>query len=106
MGPTYQIILSSAAQQNLRDIYYYLHDHVSLETAEHVKEGLEAAIARLSQSPEANGLLKGHSSSIVYRRVLKWSYRIIFTIEEKQLIVVVIRVDNQKMSPSSLENLP
>lgn len=106
MGPTYQIILSSAAQQNLRDIYDYLRDHVSFETAEHVKEGLEAAIARLSQSPEANGLLKGHSSSIVYRRILKWSYRIIFTIEEKQLIVVVIRIDNQKMSPSSLENLP
>jgi plasmid stabilization system protein ParE len=106
MGSTYQIILSSAAQQNLRDIYDYLHDHVSFETAEHVKKGLETAIARLSQSPEANGLLKGHSSSIVYRRILKWSYRIIFTIEEKQLIVVVIRVDNQKMIPSNLENLP
>jgi plasmid stabilization system protein ParE len=45
MEPTYQIVLSSGAQQNLRDIYDYLHDHVSLETAEHVKEGLEAAIA-------------------------------------------------------------
>jgi len=106
MGATYQIILSSAAQQNLRDIYDYLYDHASAETAEHVKEGLEAAIARLSQTPEANGLLKGHSSSIVYRRVLKWSYRIIFTIEEKQLIVMVIRVDSQKMNPSSLEDLP
>lgn len=106
MGPTYQIVLSRAAQQHLRDIYDYLYDNVSYETAEHVKDGLESTIAKLSQSPEANGLLRGHSSSIIYRRILKWSYRIIFTIEEEQLIVEVIRVDNQKVNPTSLEDLP
>lgn len=106
MGSTYQIVLSGAAQQNLQDIYNYLYDNVSYETAEYVKDGLEAAIAKLSQLPEANGLLRGHSSSIVYRRTLKWSYRIIFTIEEEQLIVEVIRVDNQKMNPTGLEDLP
>lgn len=106
MGPTYQIILSSGAQQNLRDIYNYLYNHASPETAEHVKNGLEEAIAKLSHVPEANGLLKGHSSNTVYRRILKWSYRIIFTIEEEQLVVAVIRVDNQKVTPSSLKDLP
>jgi len=106
MGPSYQIVLSSTAQANLRDIYDYLHDHVSFETAEHVKDGLEAEIAKLSQSPEANGLLQGHSSKTVYRRVLKWSYRIIFTVEEKQLVVEIIRVDSQKTNPANLEDLP
>lgn len=106
MGPTYQIILSKAAIKNLRDIYEYLYDNVSFETAEYVKEGLEAEIAKLAQSPEANGLLQGHNSAVVYRRVLKWSYRIIFTVEEEQLVVEIIRVDNQKMNPANLENLP
>jgi plasmid stabilization system protein ParE len=106
MGPTYQIVLSTTAQDNLRDIYDYLYDHVSFETAEHVKDGLEAEIAKLSQSPEANGLLQGHNSKTVYRRVLKWSYRIIFSIEEQQLTVEIIRVDSQKMNPVSLEDLP
>jgi plasmid stabilization system protein ParE len=106
MGPTYQIVLSTTAQDNLRDIYDYLYDHVSFDTAEHVKDGLEAEIAKLSQSPEANGLLQGHNSTTVYRRVLKWSYRIIFTVEEQQLTVEIIRVDSQKANPASLEDLP
>jgi mRNA-degrading endonuclease RelE of RelBE toxin-antitoxin system len=38
--------------------------------------------------------------------VLKWSYRIIFTVEEKQLVVEIIRVDGQKTNPASLEDLP
>ena len=106
MGPTYQIVLSNAAQKNLRDIYDYLSEYVSFDTAEHVKEGLENEIAKLSQSPEANGLLRGHHSTTVYRRILKWSYRIIFSIEEEKLIVEVVRVDSQKANPASLKNLP
>ena len=106
MGPTYKIVLSNAAQRNPRDIYDFLHEWVSYDTAEHVRKGLEAAIASLAQSPEANGLLRGHSSKNVYRRILKWSYRIIFSIEKTQLIVEVIRVDHQRSNPINLSDLP
>lgn len=46
------------------------------------------------------------TSNTVYRRVLKWSYRIIFTIEEEELRVLVVRVDHEKSDPVKLQDLP
>ena len=48
MGPTYQVVLCNAAQDDLRRIYDYLYDNVSYETAERVRDGLEAEIASLT----------------------------------------------------------
>jgi mRNA-degrading endonuclease RelE of RelBE toxin-antitoxin system len=56
--------------------------------------------------PESRGLLQDATSNTVYRRVLKWSYRIIFTIEEEELRVLVVRVDHEKSDPVKLQDLP
>lgn len=106
MGPTYQVVLSKGAQQDLLTIYDYLFENVSYETAEYVKAGLEAEIEALAQAPSSRGLLRGHKSTVAYRRVLKWSYRIIFSIEENQLMVEVVTIDSTRMNPSKLEDLP
>ena len=76
------------------------------ETAERVREGLELEITKLSESPESRGLLQGHNSKISYRRVLKWSYRIIFSIAQQQAVVEVVRVDHSRMDPANLKDLP
>lgn len=106
MGPTYQVVLSKGAQRDLRSIYDYLLVNVSYETAERVREGLELEIAKLSELPESRGLLQGHNSKIAYRRVLKWSYRIIFSIAEQQAVVEVVRVDYSRMDPVNMKDLP
>ena len=55
--------------------------------------------------PESRGLLRGTTSKTVYRRVMKWSYRIIFTIKEEELKVLVVRIDHAKSDPDKLEEL-
>jgi plasmid stabilization system protein ParE len=106
MGPTYKVVLSKGAQRDLRRIYDYLLEHVSYETAERVREGLESELTKLSKAPESRGLLRGHNSKIAYRRVMKWSYRIIFSIAEQELIVEVVRVDHSSADPARLSELP
>lgn len=106
MGPTYQVVLTTRAQNGIRKIYDYLIENASYDTAESVKLGIEEEIVKLSQAPDSRGLLKGHKSQTVYRRVLKWSYRIIFTIEENELSVLVVRIDHSKSNPAELESLP
>ncbi|NET38245.1 MAG: type II toxin-antitoxin system RelE/ParE family toxin [Cyanothece sp. SIO1E1] len=42
---------------------------------------------------------------ITYRRVLKWSYRIIYTIEEEDLLVIVVEIDHSNRNPVELEKI-
>ena len=56
--------------------------------------------------PERNGLLNGVDNlAITYRRVLKWSYRIIYTIEEEELTVIVVEIDHSRRNPKELEQI-
>ena len=106
MGQTYQVVLTPGAQADIKSIYDYLLENVSYQTAERVKAGIEEEIVKLAQMPESRGLLRGTTSNTVYRRVLKWSYRIIFTIEEEELRVLVVRIDHEKSDPNRLKDLP
>lgn len=106
MGTIYKVILTPKAQADIQDIFNYLWDNVSLESANYVKDGIATEIAGLSEMPESKGLLRLTKSKMVYRRVLKWSYRIIFTIEEEKSQVVVVRVDHSKRNPEHLKDLP
>ena len=107
MASIYQVVVTSAAKQNLKDIIEYLEKYVSYEAAERVRDGIEEEILKLAEYPESKGLLHGATNKkTVYRRALKWSYRIIFTIEEDELKVLVVRIDHSKSDPEKLENLP
>ena len=107
MASVYQVVVTAEAQQNLEEIIDYLGHNVSYETAERVRDGIEEELANLAKYPESKALLRGTEHiQTIYRRALKWSYRIIFTIEENELLVLVVRIDNEKMNPVSLEDLP
>lgn len=107
MAESYQVVVTEGAQRNLQQIVEYLIEKASHEVAEKVRNGIEEEMAKLSQHSHSKGLLKGISSKqAVYRRVLKWSYRIIFTIEEEQLLVLVVRIDHTSRNPALLQDLP
>jgi len=56
--------------------------------------------------PTKNSILQGiDDEHIIYRRVLKWSYRIIYTIEEDKLMVVVVEIDHARSDPKKLKKL-
>jgi plasmid stabilization system protein ParE len=107
MAQTYQVIVSEEAQEEPRQIVAYVLDHAGEEAAMRVREGTLDEIAKLDRFPHAHALLQGLTAEqAVYRRILKWSYRIIFTIEESEIRVIVVRIDHARRDPASLQGLP
>ena len=49
MGQTYQVVLTPGAQADIRNIYDYLLENASYQTAERVKAGIEEEIVKLAQ---------------------------------------------------------
>jgi plasmid stabilization system protein ParE len=69
-----------------------------------VRDELEKAIRSLSKMPQRNTILPDISDEqIVYRRIQRWNYRVIYTIEENELLVLVVEVDYAKRDPEKLK---
>lgn len=96
--------ITPRAEASLEKIVGYLIDNASVETAERVRQTLLAAIYGLARMPSANPVAKGIKSkrNIVYRRVLSMSYRIIYTIEEDELQVLVVEIHHTKRDPKAI----
>ena len=107
MAGTYKVVVTDDAKKDLEEIINYLGKNATYQIAEKVRDGIESEMVKLADRPHSNGLLRGvDGKSFVYRRVLKWSYRIIYAIIEYEQLVLVVRIDHQRKSPGQLENLP
>jgi plasmid stabilization system protein ParE len=107
MAEAYKVVITQRAQDSLEYIIDYLRESASDETARKVRNAIEKGISELVKMPTANPLLKGTKNNfIVYRRALVWSYRIIYTLEENELLVIVVDIDHERMNPVRLEDLP
>lgn len=103
MDETYEVIITPEANQNLKFIIDYLMENETWTLAERVKKELLNEIKSLSKMPSANGILHEISDKkLVFRRRLKWHYRIIFLIEEKEKLVFIVAIDSTKQNPSKL----
>lgn len=106
MAQSYQVVITPRAEDSLEQIIDYLLETTSIKTARKVRDAIEEAIASLAHMPESKGLLRGiGEKKIVYRRVLVWNYRIIFTVKEKELIVLVVEIDHQSMDTKHLDDI-
>ena len=106
MAQSYQVVVTPQAEESLKSIVQYLEENVSTSVAEKVRLAIVAEIRGLSTMPQKHGLLQGVDDLLItYRRVLKWSYRIIFTIEEDDLIVLVLEIDHSRRNPEDLKKI-
>lgn len=106
MDQTYRIVISQRADDSLRSITQYLIATASETIAEKVRSGIMEEIRKLSGMPSKNPPLQLNSDLLItYRRVLKWSYRIIYTIEEEDLIVIIVEIDHASRNPQELEKI-
>ena len=100
----YKVIISDQAKKSLKNIYTYIKEDSSLQAAQKVRDGIKDTIATLASNPEANGPANDlNDETIVYRRILKWSYRIIFRIYEEKLEVLVVEIHNTKQSTATIK---
>jgi len=99
----YSVSIGAEAQKSLRGIYYWLQENESSLAAKKVTDGILNEIAGLSIMPERHGLVPEiQNDQIIYRRILKWSYKIIFTIDEEALEVLVVDIVHTKQNPKLL----
>ena len=77
--------------------------NASWNRAEGVRLALIEEIEKLSNMPSANGIIpKVSEGNLIFRRRIKWNYRIIFTIEEDEKLVFVVAIDNIRRDPQKL----
>ena len=107
MAETYEVVITPRAEKSLKKILTYLSERSTHKTAKKVKAGLLEEISKLEKHPESNGIVKEISDeSMIYRRRIKWSYRIIFTIEETEKFVFVVEINHVKENPEKLKEIP
>lgn len=104
MAQSYQVIITEKAEKSLQKIVEYLLDNVSFNTAEKVRKGILKSIYSLAKRPESNSPAKDlNDQEIVYRRILKWSYRIVYRVIEDKLEVLVVQIHHAKDDPEKIK---
>jgi plasmid stabilization system protein ParE len=104
MDGAYEVVITPRAEASLEEILVYLIGNVSMETAERVRSKLLEVIYNLGKMPTANPVAGGIISEkgIIYRRALALSYRIVYTIKEEQLQVLVLDIHHVRRDPKSI----
>ncbi len=87
----YEVVITSTAETNLREIYRYIALD-SPVTARRFVTGLRGKIQTLALMPERCPLSPEDGlDGITIRHLLYGNYRIIFTVEAAQVIILQIR---------------
>ncbi len=100
----YKVTVSDEAKASLQKIYIWLKENESLSTAKKVRDGILDAIDGLTDMPQRHGIAREiENDQIIYRRILKWSYKIVFTIDEGEIEVLVVDIVHSKENPRNLQ---
>ena len=85
----FRIVVIAAAKSDLREIFNYVEQNDSLESADKLVEGVEQAIVALTEKPQ-----RGHFPPELdrignrdFREVHFKPYRIIYSVRENEVIV-------------------
>lgn len=107
MVKPYKVVISGRAQKSLTKIINYLRRTKSDQTANHVRKGLLAEINKLKTLPNRHPVLKkSEKTNNTYRFIPKWSYMIIFTVQDEKDKVIVIELFHTSQDDDKLEDLP
>ena len=101
MAGTYQVIVTPAARQDLAEILDNVAERQSLTRAAKVQDEILSAIDRLEEMPAANAPVQETYELVgnAFRRILADKYAVVFTVEELNQKVFVIRIYHIKRGP-------
>jgi toxin ParE1/3/4 len=89
---SYQVSLTKDAERDLEDIYFYIAEHDSQASADHVLDRLVKATDALRKSPDRGSYVNELRSLGMseYRQIFFKPYRLIYRVHAKQVIVYVV----------------
>ena len=100
----YKVVVTPMAQSSLRRITNYLRETVSNEVATKVRRGINEAIKSLAKLPHSHEIEHDISDElIIFRRILKWDYRIIYSVDDDEIIVSVVEITHNAQNPDLLK---
>lgn len=109
MAPTYSVIFSIDAQNQLDKILdYYLEEH-SLDLAVEIQNRLLDAIEKAAEMPRAYSLETkfNSASNRIYRKVTAKNYSLVYSVIESVNEIIVVRVYHVRIGPNFFkEDLP
>jgi toxin ParE1/3/4 len=88
----YDVSLTKEAERDLEEIYFYLAEHDSRGSADHVLDRLVQATDALRKSPDRGSYVNELRSLGIseYRQIFFKPYRLIYRVHAKQVIVYVV----------------
>ncbi len=102
----YQVVVAPEARDELRDELSYIRRKWSVKRAKTVNDGINDAIAELNSLPNRHPKLHRISDEErTYRFVPKWSYMIIFRIEEAIRRVRVVSIFSSSQNPDKIDDI-
>jgi plasmid stabilization system protein ParE len=105
-GKKYRVVIALEARNDLHKELSYISENASVQTARYVNKGIQDVLSKLSYMPERHPRLHRISSEErIYRFVPKWSYIIIFRVEEAIRQVRVVSIFNARQAPNKLDDI-
>ena len=96
----YKVVITPEARWAIESIYKYYYSWVSQQMAENINAGIRRDINLLATQPYLGKLeTKGNSSFYVFISV---NYKIIYTVNETVLQVIIIEIFDSRQDPSKL----
>ncbi|PTM09126.1 MAG: hypothetical protein DA408_19095 [Bacteroidetes bacterium] len=89
----YKVQLTPRARRSITHIISYLQEEQSKSAAQHVRRGIMDKIKSLNNLPASHEIFEEISAEQqVYHKTLQWKYKIVFTVDDDVLQVVVVQV--------------
>jgi len=102
----YKVVFSDIACQDLADIVLYLRTNESESLAKYVEKNILSQAKRLRTFPEAYPKdFYASSERHIVRFILKWRYKILFTVNNDNFEVYVAGIFHTSQNPEKLETL-
>jgi toxin ParE1/3/4 len=89
---TYEVVLTKDAERDLEQTYFYIAEHDSRKSADHVIDRLSEAAEALRMSPDRGTHVNELRSLGIseYRQVFFKPYRLIYRVHARQVVVYVV----------------
>ena len=102
----YKVVFSDIARQDLADIVVYLRTNECENLAKYVEKNILSEAKRLKTFPEAYPKdFYASTEQYTVRFILKWRYKILFTVNNDNFEVYIIGIFHTSQNPQKLETL-
>lgn len=106
MAQQYRVVIAQEARDELRKELAYIRRKSSIQSARHVNRGIQEAIKSLVTFPKRHERMKQiGTDQRVYHSFPKWSFLIIYRVEESVLRVRVVSIFNTNQDPDKIEDI-